>query len=64
MFYKNFNDKNGNFWSKQANIAIFENKKTKTKKIVNCTFIIHKTEIGQIYKLQPILESNSTSFVQ
>ena len=37
-------------------------KNLKNPKFVNCTFIIHKN--GNNTSIQPILKSNSTSFVQ
>ena len=40
---------------------ILKNKKLKKKKIVNYTFIIHKK--GNYTSIQPILKSNSTSFM-
>ena len=51
--------------SKEANIAIFENKKNqklKNPKFVNCMFIIDKK--GNKTSIQPILKSNSTSFIK
>ena len=60
VFKRNFNDKNGNFRSKVANIALFENKKIwkfKNPKFVNYALIIHKK--GN----KTCLKSNSTSFM-
>ena len=47
--------------SKPIFIADFENKKIKNPKFVNCTFIILKS--GNKTSRQPILKSNSTSFM-
>ena len=49
------------FGSKYANLVIFENKKFKNSKFVNCMFIIHKN--GNNTSIQHILKSNSTSFM-
>ena len=42
-------------------LLILKNKKLKIKKFVNCTFIIHTN--GNTTSIQPILKSNSTSFM-
>ena len=49
------------FGSKQADMANFENQKFKDTKFVNFTFIINKN--GNETSIQPILKSNSTSFM-
>ena len=42
-------------------ILKIENRKFKNPKFVNCTFIVHKN--GNKTSIQPILKSNSTSFM-
>ena len=42
-------------------ISLFENEKFKNPKFLNCMFIIHKNRNKT--RVQPILKSNSTSFM-